>query len=152
MYFEKLSNDARVWVYQSNRPFSADEKAVISNRLSEFVASWAAHGSKLMADATIINDYFVVLSVDEKTAMASGCSIDSSVKVIKELGQQLNIDFFNRLKLVVEKNGEQKMIAFSDLAEYADWNIYDALVNTVEGLNNSFLIPVKESNLYKMVV
>ena len=152
MYFTQLSNDSRVWVYQSNRSFSENEKTLLNESFKDFVSSWAAHGSKLVADATVIGDYFVALAVDEKTAMASGCSIDSSVKFIKSVGQQLNIDFFNRLKLVVKKDSESKMISFSDLNQYTDWDVYNTLINTVEQLNTSFLIPVEESELYKMSV
>ncbi len=151
MYFPQLASDSRVWVYQSNRPFSDNEKAQLTEAFKVFVDSWAAHGSKLVADAIIIGDYFVVLAVDEKTAMASGCSIDSSVKFIKTIGQQFNIDFFNRLKLVVQNNEETKMISFSDLGQYEDWKIYNTLVNTIDLLNSSFLIPVSESELFKMV-
>ena len=151
MYFPQLASDSRVWVYQSNRPFSENEKDQLTEAFKVFVDSWAAHGSKLVADATIIGDYFVVLAVDEKTAMASGCSIDSSVKFIKTIGQQFNIDFFNRLKLVVQKENETKMISFSDLGQYEDWKIYNTLANTIDLLNTSFLIPVNESELFKMV-
>lgn len=151
MYFPQLASDSRVWVYQSNRPFSENEKVQLTDPFKVFVDSWAAHGSKLVADATIIGDYFVVLAVDEKTAMASGCSIDSSVKFIKSIGQQFNIDFFNRLKLVVQKENETKMISFSDLGQYENWKIYNTLVNTIDLLNTSFLIPVNESELFKMV-
>ncbi len=151
MYFPQLASDSRVWVYQSNRPFSENEKVQLTEAFKVFVDSWAAHGSKLVADATIIGDYFVVLAVDEKTAMASGCSIDSSVKFIKTIGQQFNIDFFNRLKLVVQNNEETKMISFSDLGQYENWKIYNTLVNTIDLLYTSFLIPVNESELFKMV-
>ncbi len=151
MYFPQLASDSRVWVYQSNRLFSENEKVQLTEAFKVFVNSWAAHGSKLVADATIIGDYFVVLAVDEKTAMASGCSIDSSVKFIKTIGQQFNIDFFNRLKLVVQNENETKMISFSDLGQYEDWKIYNTLVNTIDLLNTSFLIPVNESELFKMV-
>ena len=151
MYFPQLASDSRVWVYQSNRAFSENEKVQLTEAFKVFVDSWAAHGSKLVADATIIGDYFVVLAVDEKIAMASGCSIDSSVKFIKTIGQQFTIDFFNRLKLVVQKENETKMISFSDLGQYENWKIYNTLVNTIDLLNTSFLIPVNESELFKMV-
>ena len=151
MYFSQLASDSRVWVYQSNRAFSENEKVQLTEAFKVFVDSWAAHGSKLVADATIIGDYFVILAVDEKIAMASGCSIDSSVKFIKSIGQQFNIDFFNRLKLVVQNENETKMISFSDLGQYEDWKIYNTLVNTIDLLNTSFLIPVNESELFKMV-
>ena len=150
MYFPQLSKDSRVWVYQSNRSFSENEKMLLNESFKEFVSSWAAHGSKLVADAIVIEDFFVALAVNEKTAMASGCSIDSSVKFIKSVGQQLNIDFFNRLSLIIEKDAEMKVIPFSQLGDYSDWKIYNTLVNTVEQFNESFLIQVKDSELYKM--
>lgn len=152
MIFSSISKDARVWVYQANRVITENEKQQISDRLHDFTAGWAAHGAKLVAEATILGDYFVVLAVDETVEMPSGCSIDSSVKFIKSIGADFKIDFFNRLKLVVKKEGEVKMIAFSDLVDYSDWKVYNTLVNTVDGLNHSFLIPVIESDLYKMVV
>ena len=151
MYFQELSNDSRLWVYQADRSFTEAECQNISLKLEEFVSGWAAHGASLKAGAMIVNNHFIVLSVDEKFESASGCSIDSSVKMIKAIGEQYSINFFNRLKLIVENDSEMKMIAFSDLGEYGDWNIYNTLVNTVEQFNNSFLIPVKESELYKMI-
>jgi hypothetical protein len=105
-----------------------------------------------MAESAIIGDHFAVLAVDEQVEMPSGCSIDSSVKLMKDIGNEFQIDFFNRLKLIVEREGEIKMVALSELADYSEWNVYNTLVNTVEDLNNSFLIPVIESELYKMVV
>lgn len=151
MFFSTISKSARVWVYQSNRIITDSEKEQISSRLSDFTNEWAAHGAKLIAKSAIIGDYFVVLAVDEQVEMPSGCSIDSSVKLMKDIGYHFQIDFFNRLKLIIEKEGETKMIAFSELADYSDWKIYNTLVNTVEGLNNFFLIPVIESDLYKML-
>lgn len=152
MLFPTISKSARVWVYQSNRIITDSEKEQISSRLIDFTNSWAAHGAKLMAESTIIGDYFVILAVDEQVEMPSGCSIDSSVKLMKDIGYHFQIDFFNRLKLIVEKEGVTKMITFSELADYSEWNVYNTLVNTVYGLNNSFLIPVIESDLYRAVV
>lgn len=145
MYFPQLSSDSRVWVYQSNRPFSELEKQQLTESFKLFTDSWSAHGSKLAADACLIHDYFVVLTVDEKVASASGCSIDSSVNFIKKIGSEFSIDFFNRLKIVIEKEGEIKMIAFSELDQFLDWNVFDTLVATVNELNESFVVPVKES-------
>ena len=70
---------------------------------------------------------------------------------MKEIGQKFNIDFFDRLKLIVEKDSEMKIIPFSELGVYSEWKIYDTLINTVEKLNESFLIQVKDSELYKIL-
>ncbi len=35
---------------------------------------------------------------DETQAEASGCSIDGSVHFVKELGAEIGVDFFNRMR------------------------------------------------------
>ena len=150
MYFQELPKDARLWVYQANRVIDADEKAEISSILNQFISSWAAHGVPLKAETLVLKDHFIIFGVDEKQIAASGCSIDSSVKLMKEIGEKFTIDFFDRLKLIIEKDSEMKVISFSQLGDYSDWKIYNTLVNTVEQFNESFLIQVKDSELYKM--
>jgi hypothetical protein len=49
--------------------------------------------------------------------------------------------------MVVKNNIEKKTIAYASLGDYSEWNIFNPLVKTVNELNESFLIPVKESGL-----
>ena len=151
MYFQELPKDARLWVYQANRVIDTDEKVEISSILNQFISSWAAHGVPLKAETLVLKDHFIIFGVDEKQIAASGCSIDSSVKLMKEIGEKFTIDFFDRLKLIIEKDSEMKVISFSQLGDYSDWKIYNTLVNTVEQFNESFLIQVKDSELYKLI-
>jgi hypothetical protein len=94
--FEKLPATARIWIYQSNRPLSAEEEKTISSSLQSFCSQWEAHGYPLYTSFKIEYHRFVILSVDESSAGASGCSIDGSVRVLKALGDQLNVNFFDR--------------------------------------------------------
>jgi len=145
-----LPDTSRVWVYQSNRFFSKEEKSVIENQLSEFIKGWNNHGTNLTADVFVVEPSFIVLAVNEADINASGCSIDSSVRFVKQIGQELKIDFFNRLKLLVEKEGEQKYVSIHSLAEVQDWNIYNTLVQTLGDFKKSFLIPVSSSPLLQL--
>ncbi len=86
-----LPAEARCWVYGAERNFTETEKAHISDTLQGFVKSWAAHGSVLSADFQLVEDRFIVLAVDESSAGASGCSIDSSVKVLRTLEHELGL-------------------------------------------------------------
>ena len=97
--FEKLPPYSRVWVYQADRSFSGDEEKVISNSLTSFCTQWEAHGNPLHTSFQIEYHQFVILAVDENSGGASGCSIDGSVRVLKELGNQFTIDFFDRSKV-----------------------------------------------------
>jgi hypothetical protein len=97
--FEQLPSDSRIWIYQANRSFSNAEEKIIDSALNAFCSQWAAHGYPLQTSYTIAHKQFLVLSVNESAADASGCSIDGSVRVLKDLGEQLEIDFFDRSKI-----------------------------------------------------
>ena len=55
-----------------------------------------SHASGLKATGGILHNYFIVLVVDEQINKPGGCSIDSSVRFIKSIGEKYNVDFFNR--------------------------------------------------------
>ena len=87
-----LSLDSRVWVYQSDRCFDDSEIETINLLCFDFIKGWAAHGAPLKASFEVIDKYFLVLAVDQNIASASGCSIDSSVKFIKDLELKFKIN------------------------------------------------------------
>jgi hypothetical protein len=105
---QHLAEHSRVWVYQANRFLTEQEVEIISASLSQFIEGWNAHGAALYAGFEIISNRFVVLAVDEEKALASGCSIDKSVHFFQKIGEQLNIDFFNRMQVMYEMDGELK--------------------------------------------
>lgn len=94
--FDDMSDEARIWIYQSDRNLSETEVDSINIKCEEFLSQWAAHGSDLESSAKIFYNKFLIICVDENKAMASGCSIDSSVHFVQSLGNSMNIDFFNR--------------------------------------------------------
>ena len=114
--FDQLPAHSRIWIYQADRPISSEEEKIISSVLSDFCKQWSAHGNPLTTSFKIELGHFIILSVDENTAGASGCSIDGSVRVLKELGQQLNINFFDRTKVAFLVEGEIKLFPLHELA------------------------------------
>jgi hypothetical protein len=144
-----LSPEAKCWIYQSDRPFSETEKAWLEEMVESFVDKWAAHGNKLLAQGRVIGDYHVVLGVDENQAGASGCSIDSSVRFMKEMGHELGVDFFNRMNLLVEENAETKIVPFSEISEHPNAYVYNNLVQKIGDLDSKWKIKVTESPFYK---
>jgi len=96
MLFPHLPDSSRVWAYQSQTKIAADVQEAIKAKLNVFVQGWAAHGNELFGAAEVVDDYFIVLAVDESKVPASGCSIDTSVHFIRQIGQDFQLDFFNR--------------------------------------------------------
>ena len=80
-----LPDTSRVWLYTANRVLTDAECDVVQMALSSFRGSWAAHGTPLRSDSTVLLNQVVVLAVDEGPQIATGCSIDASVAALKSL-------------------------------------------------------------------
>ena len=91
-----MPNHSRVWVYQANINLTDSEVQIIQQILENQIDNWAAHGADLAGSVQVLHNRFVVVSVDEMQNQASGCSIDASTRWLKDLGAELNIDFFDR--------------------------------------------------------
>ncbi len=100
--FNEISDHARVWVYQANRPLSEPELDGVHSYLAREMEAWAAHGEALQGSFDVRFDQVFVVAVDEQVNQASGCSIDASTRWFKELGAALGIDFFDRSSAVVQ--------------------------------------------------
>lgn len=132
----------------ADRSFDGTESDYIQSKLDEFVTvHWKSHGAKLDATGILINNQLIVLSVDDNSLGASGCSIDSSVKFIKELGTELKVDFFNRMYVLISNGEETQRVHISDLSNYKDWNLLNPIVSTVQDVQEKGLLSVSESEL-----
>lgn len=94
-----MQENSRVWIYQSNRPLNEIEIGILTPILNNFTKTWTAHNNQLKASFEIKYNLFIVLIVDENQAGASGCSIDKSVHLMKEIEQKFNINLFDRFNM-----------------------------------------------------
>lgn len=115
--FETLDDSARIWIYQAGRKFTETEKSTISDALTAFTHSWVAHGNPLKTSFAILHDQFIVLAADENFNEASGCSIDSSVRVIRQLDQQFSLGLFDRTNIGFLKEEQVDMIPLNELPQ-----------------------------------
>lgn len=129
--FETLPDSSKVWVYHSQVAIPTEMQADIQERLDEFIMEWAAHGEKLYGGATLIDDYFIVIAVDEKQTIASGCSIDSSIHFLKRLGQEFKLNFLDRLNVVIEENDTKKIVHYSDIINHPGAIFYNPVLSTL---------------------
>ena len=149
---ESFPDNSRVWVYQSNRLFTLSEALEIEEQLNKFSAEWRSHGAKVNAYANLFFGQFVVLMADETEAGVSGCSTDSSVRFIKELGDQFKVDFFNRTTLAFVSKDKIQLLPLNQLS-YAFENgfideytlFFNNVVQNKVELENNWIIPIKDS-------
>ena len=56
--FDIISEESRVWIYQSNRTLSPLEIIEIEDKIKDFLISWTAHGSDLQASYRVLDRFF----------------------------------------------------------------------------------------------
>jgi hypothetical protein len=152
MSIQQMPSDARVWVYQSNRRMSDAEVDSIKKSGQLFLKDWAAHGANLKSSLDVLYNRFVVIAVDEQQALASGCSIDKSVRFIKDMEQQLNINFFDRMQVAYRDNNDIVACSISEFEKLASQKLVDAstivfnnMVTTKQEFDTNWEIPLKQS-------
>jgi hypothetical protein len=146
--FESLPDSARVWVYQATRKLSETEMHTISQSLSAFTQQWAAHGQPLKSSFKIFHHQFIVLAADEAYHEASGCSIDDSVRVIREIDQRHNLGLFDRTTVAFQNEGSVFVLALTDLGrglEEGVWNqhtqVFNNVIHTKKALSDGWIVP-----------
>lgn len=93
--FDRLSDQASLWIYGFEQPLHDDTRAVVERKLDAFMPTWNTHGVPVRAAYTIACDRFVLIAGESEDGV-SGCSIDSCVRNFKELRDEHSIDALNR--------------------------------------------------------
>lgn len=149
--FSTISNDARVWIYQASRKITPEEYQSIVTKGRQFIDNWGTHGQPLTASIEVLEDYFLIISVDDYLQLPSGCSIDASVSFIRSIGEELQINFFDRSLVPLWKNESIVMVPLTELKQQmkegkidSDTTLMNTLVEKKSELAN-WLIPIKSS-------
>mmetsp|Transcript_13185 Transcript_13185/g.21482 ORF Transcript_13185/g.21482 Transcript_13185/m.21482 type:complete len:162 (+) Transcript_13185:21-506(+) len=150
--FEEMTDTSRVWIYQANRQLSSSDKALMDIKCNSFLKQWAAHGKSLKSSFQVIHDKFLVISVDESFNQASGCSIDASVALIKNLEQEMEINFFDRTRVCFLINNEIVEIPLNGIKSQVENGIIDSntltfnnLVSDIKSFNEDWKVEAKNS-------
>lgn len=144
--------ESRVWVYTAHRPLTDEEALAAQQTLDVFARQWTAHNQALQAQAEVFQNQFVILMVDETQAGASGCSIDKSVHFLERLGQELGVDFFERMRFAWVENHDLKFVNRDELAAHVgsghisqDTLMVNTLAQSKRELEEKWLVPYGKS-------
>lgn len=147
--FDQLPPTARVWIYQADKKFTDEQKRILSGNLRAFTEGWQVHGEPIDASFDLRFDRFVVLAANDPT---SGCSIDHSVRTLKEIGHTTGLDFFDRSLVAFQKGDDVTVVPLAALKHAYETSAWDAgtltfnnLVDTKGALENSWRVPAGSS-------
>lgn len=153
---EEFAPNSRVWIYQASRLFRLAEALEIEELLEAFATNWKSHGTPVKGFATLFFGQFIILMADETASGVSGCSTDSSVRLIKQIEQQFGVNMFDRTTLAFVIKEKVQLLPMNQLKYALEQNFltpdtlyFNNLVLTKEELENKWIIPVKESWLSK---
>ncbi len=155
--FEDMPAQARVWIYQASRLLSQAEENYAQQLGQQFASAWSAHGNPLRASVKVFHHRFMIVSVDEAYNQASGCSIDASVALVKELEEKFTTEretfsFFDRTKVAFLHQNEVFVESTAQLKQQvAEGKIrpetltFNNLVSNKAQLEKEWVVPAKDS-------
>jgi hypothetical protein len=153
---EDFSSDSRVWIYQSSRMFLLSEAIQVEDLLNHFSANWKSHGTPVKGFGTLLFGQFIVLMADETATGVSGCSTDSSVRLMKDIETLFKVQLFDRQSLAFIVKEKIELLPLSQV-QYAlnnqfiktDTIFFNNTVQTKQELLTQWMVPLKESWLGK---
>tara|TARA_B100000287_G_scaffold202089_1_gene190824 strand:+ start:786 stop:1259 length:474 start_codon:yes stop_codon:yes gene_type:complete len=95
VHFDKIDENAKCWIYilEKNINFKSDEINLILKSLCE---KWKSHNNEVVSSFQIYRDRYIILFAEEGI---SGCSIDSSNRLLRYELDRLNINVMPNSKI-----------------------------------------------------
>ncbi len=151
-----FSENSRVWIFQSSRPFGQQETLEINEQLRNFYLQWQSHGEPVKGWGELLFGTFVVLLADENKAQVSGCSTDGMTRVIKSFERQYAVNFFDRMTLTFLVKDKIEMLPMNQIPYALEKGfisnqtpLFNNLVSTKQLLLDAWLVPLEKSWLWQ---
>ena len=153
-----FNDNSHVWIYQSNRIFTLSEAIQIEELLKNFADNWKSHGTPVKGYGNLFFGQFIIFMADETASGVSGCSTDSSVRLIKNIEKDFEVDMFDRQMHAFIVNERIQLVPLSQVNNFLEEGILTAntlyfnnTILTKKELLKKWIIPVKKSWLAKRV-
>src|SRR5664279_2315365 len=153
-----FNDNSHVWIYQSNRIFILSEAIQIEELLKNFADNWKSHGTPVKGYGNLFFGQFIIFMADETASGVSGCSTDSSVRLIKNIEKDFEVDMLDRQMHAFIINERIQLVPLSQVNNFLEEGILTAntlyfnnTILTKKELLKKWIIPVKKSWLAKRV-
>jgi hypothetical protein len=150
--FSQMPPNAKVWIYASDKIISHEQLIIINEMAIPFIQNWTAHQNQLKAEFAVLYDCFLIFMVDEGFNEISGCGIDKSVNLVKDIEKQTNLNLFNRLKIQLINNNEVTIFNKTEIIskiENGETNTstktFNNQITTKTDFDNNWIIPLEQA-------
>ena len=146
-----FSPQSKVWVYYSARSFAQNQEAILE-QINQYTQNWSSHGSKVPAAGFLLNHNIILLIADTSLCEVSGCSTDSSVRFITQLGKQYQLDFFDRTLVLLLIHNEIVVTNIQSLKNYpTDTLVFNPFFANLQEWRRQFTQSLKESKFERLL-
>ncbi len=150
--YTKYPDNAKVWIYQSSKVLDKDEVDYLRVQIDHFLSTWESHGKMLTGTFEIFDNLFVVLFVDEQGDTMCGRAQDASVKLMKQLEQEIEVEFVNRMIQAYKKDDKVEVVHMNDFATLLADNeinentiVFNNTITTKAEFDSKWKVPLKDS-------
>jgi len=124
--FDAIPDDARLWVFGVGDELGREKREHFLARVDGFLEVWAAHGSPLRCARDFRHGRFLLVAVDEASVPPSGCSIDSMVRLLKELEVEIDTSLVDNTPVWYRDDGGVHRVSRADFRRHAEEGRVDA--------------------------
>lgn len=152
--YDKLTKQARCWVYITNKPMLSN-RSLVKDHLKNLCDQWVSHGKNINSSFQLYKENFIILFADEDI---SGCSIDSSNNLLRESLNQLKIDIQPNSKIGIfigDKVEFKERSTLIKLIRDKELNLKNKIVNTTiknkEEYDKNWILDINKSWLVNFI-
>ncbi|MDB4905320.1 MAG: hypothetical protein JWO05_104 [Gemmatimonadetes bacterium] len=151
--FAALPDNARVWIFASDRPLLAADAHALLGEADQFLGAWKAHGAPLACAREWRDDRFLVIGVDPTVEQASGCSIDGLFRALQKVERTLDTRllaggrvFYRDAAGDVQRAGRDELAALASSGTLTpDTPVLDPSITSAADYRARFERPLTES-------
>ena len=150
--FDKISDESRIWIFQSNRLIPDLDIEPLKKQIDNFLSSWTSHGNQLMVASKIKYNLFIIIALDQSCSTASGCSIDKLVSFIKNIENNYQISLLDRLDISFRDKNKISVLRLDAFKRKIlekkinnDTIVFNNLINLKSDLADNWEIPLNRS-------
>ncbi|MBT5099950.1 MAG: ABC transporter ATPase [Polaribacter sp.] len=150
--YNALPENAKVWVYPSNRKFYPNEIEEIEEKIKNFIESWKSEDENFKASYQFLYQRFIIFIVDVDAIALTNEDIDTSVSFILSLQETYDVSLLDKMN-VCFKQGE--FVQYKELKDFKKLLknkaltgksiIFDNLISIKQDLDNHWEMPIEES-------
>lgn len=98
--FDKLPDEADVWIYAAGSPLDRDAAQGLERSLDELMAAWSYHGRRVLGARAVLDNRIVVVGAWVPDGTISGCGIDKSLHVLDNVAAEYDFEWVDGLSIV----------------------------------------------------